>query len=264
MLCKENFSCLFHYVIKLGRIGISHFTLDNFTLITMSQETGLDIVGIGKLSKAIPEKVWVQMVDTACKTFREVIAPLTAVTSGTGRLIEAKFDRLVDAEKVLAADAIAKAQEKISQSKKKPSGKAKASVVIAAIEATATETDVVARELWTNLLAQEIITGEVHPEFPRILGRLSAGDARLLAQIAEREQDKSVRLKIAIRRFAANISVFDISLDLLQPDEESSFTHEHLASLNLVRRKDGFWSLTLTGKAFIQSVSDSWNDAQAV
>lgn len=230
----------------------------------MSEETGLDIVGVGKLAKAIPQKAWVQLVDTACKTFREVIAPLTALTSGTGRLIEAKFDRLVDAEKVLAADAMAKAQEKITQSKKKPTGKAKASVVIAAIEATGTETDVVARELWSNLLAQEIITGDVHPEFPRILSRLGAGDAKLLAEIAEQEQDKSAQLKIALRRFSANISGIGISLDLLRQDEESSFTHEHLASLNLVRRKDGVWNLTLTGKAFIQSVSDSWNDTQAV
>jgi hypothetical protein len=228
----------------------------------MSEETGLDIVGLGKLAKAIPQKAWVNMVDTACKTLREVIAPLTALTSGTGRLIEAKFDRLVDAEKVLAADAMAKTQEKISQSKKKPTGKAKASIVIAAIEATGTETDVVARELWTNLLAQEMITGEVHPEFPRILRRLSPGDAELLAEIAEREKDKSAQLKIAIRRFVASLVV--IRLDLLPQLEGNSFIHEHLAGLNLIRRNDGVWNLTLTGKAFIQAVTDPWNDTQVI
>lgn len=230
----------------------------------MTKETGLDIVGVGKFAKAIPQKAWVQVVDTACKTFREAIAPFTALTSGTGRLIEAKFDRLVDAEKVLAAEAMAKAQEKIAQSKKKGAGKAKANIVITAIEATATETDVVIRELWSNLLAQEIVNGNVHPEFPRILSRLSASDAQLLAQVAERQKNKSAQLKIAIKKFSASISIFGIAAELMQPDEEGSFAHEHLASLNLVRRKEGTWGLTLTGKAFIQSVSDSWSDEPAV
>jgi hypothetical protein len=228
----------------------------------MTEETGLDVVGIGKLAKAIPQKAWVQVVDTACKTFREAIAPFTALTSGTGRLIEAKFDRLVDTEKVLAAEAMSKAQEKIAQSKKKPSGSAKAKIIIAAIEATATETDMVARELWSNLLAQEIVNGNVHPEFPKILGRLSASDAQLLAQIAERQKDKSAQLKIAIKAFSASISyILRIAavelIQPVQPDEKGSFAHEHLANLNLIRRREGVWGLTLTGKAFIQSVSDS-------
>lgn len=230
----------------------------------MTEETGLDVVGIGKLAKAIPQKAWIQVVDTSCKTFREVIAPFTALTSGTGRLIEAKFDRLVDAEKVLAAEAMAKAHEKIAQSRKKPSGNVKAKIVIAAIEATATETDLVARELWSNLLAQEIVNGNVHPEFPRILSRLSTADAQLLAQIAERQKDKSVLLKVAIKSFSASISMLGIGVGLFQPDDEESFSHEYLASLNLVRRREGVWGLTRTGQAFIQSVSDSWSNESAI
>jgi len=88
----------------------------------MTENTGLNVVGVGKLAKAIPQKAWVQVVDTACKTFSDAIAPLTALTSGIGRLIEAKFDCLVDAEKVLAAGTMAGAQEKVVKSKKKPIG----------------------------------------------------------------------------------------------------------------------------------------------
>ena len=61
----------------------------------MSDETSLDITGVGKLAKAIPAKAWAQIVDTACTTFRQVVAPVTALTSGVGRLLDAKFDALL-------------------------------------------------------------------------------------------------------------------------------------------------------------------------
>jgi len=114
------------------------------------------------------------------------------------------------------------------------------------------------------LLAQEIVAGKVHPEFPKILSRLSAHDAQILAQIAEREKDKSVALKRAVKRFSASLSILGFGVGLMASDEQGSFTHEHLANLNLIRRRDGIWALTLTGKAFIQSVSDAWDDERAV
>lgn len=230
----------------------------------MTEDTGLDVVGVGKLAKAIPQKAWVQVVDTACSTFKSAIAPLTSLTSGVGRLIDAKFDRLVDAEKVLAAETMARATQKVLKSKKAPAGNAKASVVIAAIEASASETDSILRELWSNLLAQEIVDGKVHPEFPKILSRLSSHDAQVLAQIAEREKDKSLALKRAVKKFTASISILGTSIEFLAPGEDGSFTHEHLANVHLIRRRDGIWGLTLTGKAFIQSVSDSWHDGNVV
>ena len=230
----------------------------------MADEGGLDLIGAGKLAKAIPQKAWVQLVDTACTTFKAALAPLTATTSGVGRLIEAKFDRLVDAEKVLAAQMMERATQKVLASKRKPTGKAKASIVIAAVEAAASETDAVLRELWSNLVAQEITDGKVHPEFPKILSRLSAGDAQLLAQIAEREKDKSITLKRALKRFTASVSVFGASIELFDPEDSASFTHEHLASLHLIRSSQGNTSLTLTGKAFIESVSDAWAGKSAV
>jgi Abortive infection alpha len=229
----------------------------------MSDETGLDVIGVGKLAKAIPQKAWVQVVDTACQTFEDAIAPFTATTSGIGRLIGAKFDRLIDAEKVLAAEVMHKATLKIAESKKKLTGKAKASVVVAAIEASSAETDDILRELWSNLLAQEIVGGDVHPEFSRILARLSSDDAKLLAQIAERAENKSVALAGALRKITAQISILGISLEVIDPGERGSFTHEHLQHLNLIGRHDGKWVLTLTGRAFIQAVSDFWQPDSA-
>jgi hypothetical protein len=113
------------------------------------------------------------------------------------------------------------------------------------------------------LVAQEITEGKVHPEFPKILSRLSANDAQLLAQIAEQEKYKSITLKRALKRFTASVSVFGASIDLLGAEDSASFAHEHLASLHLIRSSQGNTSLTLTGKAFIESVSDAWGGESA-
>jgi hypothetical protein len=218
----------------------------------MTDDGGLDVTGVGKLAKAIPAKAWNQLVDTACTTFRDAIAPLTATTSGLGRLITARFDRLVDAEKILAAENVGKAQNKIAKSNRAPSGKAKATIVIAAIEASGTQTDPMLRELWANLLAQEFVTADVHLEFPHILSRLSASDAQLLAQIADREHEDNDELKKIITKFSAGILGFSISVI---GTERASFTHEHLHNLNLIERNERLWRLTKTGLAFIQSLT---------
>jgi hypothetical protein len=227
----------------------------------MADEGGLDIVGAGKLAKAIPQKAWIQLVDTACVTFKSALAPLTATTSGIGRLIEAKFDRLVDAEKILASEMMARATQKVAEGKRKPSGTAKAGIVIAAIEASGSETDAVIRELWSNLVAQEVVHGNVHPEFPKLLARLSASDARLLASIAEKEKDKTAVFRRAIKKFTTSISILGMSVELM-PDA-GTFALEHLANLGLVYPADQGSTLTYTGKAFIQSVSDSWDGGNA-
>lgn len=217
----------------------------------MADDSGLDVTGVGKLAKAIPQKAWIQLVDTACITFREAIAPLTAISSGFGRLITAKFDRLVDAEKVLAAENVAKAQDKATRSKRAPSGTPKANIIIAAIEASGIQTDLLLRELWANLLPQELVTANIHPEFPHILSRLNAPDAQLLAQVADREHAKSEELKKIITKFSAGILGFSITV---LGSERASFNHEHLHHLNLIEKDEGLWRLTYTGRAFIQAV----------
>ena len=219
----------------------------------MSDETSLDVAGVGKLAKAIPAKAWTQLVDTACTTFREAMAPLTATTSGLGRLITAKFDRLVEAEKVLAAETMATAQRKVATSKRGTTQQPNANIVVAALDNSACQTDPILRELWANLLAQELVTGSVHPEFPHILARLSAAEAQLLAHIAERENSKNEELKRIVTKFSA--SFFGVSLSVIG-SEGISFAHEHLHQLNLITDSDRVWRLTLTGRAFIAAVTE--------
>jgi hypothetical protein len=215
----------------------------------MPEDRSLDIVGLGKLAEAIPDQAWTSVVDTACSTFQQVIAPITALTSGTGRLVEAKFDRLVDAEKVIASQTLLLATEKSSRSKRERKGHPKPSVLLKYVEEASGEVDSTLRELWSNLIANELIDNSVHPEFLRILQRLSASDARRLIGIAQ-GSDPKLAIRIVFKTLGL---VAGISMDEFEP---TSFTDAHLSSMDLIKRVDGEWKLTITGRAFLEAVSD--------
>ena len=217
----------------------------------MSDDPSFDLVGIGKVAKAIPAKAWVQLVETACVTFREVVAPVKALTSGTGRLIEAKFDRLVEAEKVLASDTFNNASKKARASKKPQAENPSARVILAVIDRSSSETDPLLRELWANLLAQEFTNVGVHPEFPGILSRLSSQDAQVLADVAQTGSGTDVRLMKVVNDLLSAFKVLGLSLKFR---EERTYIHEHLETLGLIRIDRGTYALTLMGGAFLKTV----------
>jgi hypothetical protein len=224
----------------------------------MTDETSIDLAGIGKVAKAIPPKAWVQIVDTACVSFRELMAPLTATTSGIGRLIESKFDRLIDAERVLAAETVQKALDKVSRKKSTgmPTIKS-ARVVIAVLEKSSIETDPVLRELWANLLATEFSSGEVHPEFPVVLGKLSSQDAQVLAQVAQSSMARNTQLFRVVNDL---LSAFKLMGVQLRFREERTYIHEHLENLKLIDVDRSTFALTLFGQEFLKAVAGDGKD----
>jgi hypothetical protein len=217
------------------------------------EDKSLDLAGIGKLGKAIPDAAWLKLVNTACDTFSTIIAPITSTTMGLGKLIEAKFDGMIDAQKVLAADAVQRANQKIKKSNKIPKGKIKSTVIISAIEKSSIETDDNIRDLWANLIANEILEGDVHPEFPRLVERLSSNDAIVLLEIAEKSQKE--KIKLAVLAVTLSLNILGASLSALLEDE-SDFNREHLRNLHLIQKSEGIWKLTLFGEEFLKSVSD--------
>ena len=217
-------------------------------------DTGLDLVGIGKLAQAIPDTAWKKLVDTACDTFTQIISPLTSTTAGLGRLIEAKFDGMVEAQKVYAAETVQRAQKKIQQSNQEIKGKLKSVVIINAIEKASIESDEGFREIWANLIANEFLAGQVHPEFPRVLERLSYEDAIVFLEIAEKNQKDKV--KRAIKSVTVSLSVFGVTLSSLLDEDEADFHREHLRNLHLIQKSDGIWTVTLFGEEFLKSVTD--------
>ena len=219
----------------------------------LSEATGIDFAGIGKAMSAIPPTAWQQMVDTACTTVDKTLAPITETAFGIGRLIKAKFDRLVDVEQVMAAESIATAKKKAEQTGQ-TINMPRPQILLQVIEEASSEVDGGIRELWSNLLAQEMLTQGVHPEVGRVLSRLSFQDAQLLVEIAGEKPTVASKLFAEAVSVAHKMIPFGISVSL--GSDPKTFNHAHLQNLGLIERHDGKWGMTVFGIGFIEAVTD--------
>jgi hypothetical protein len=119
--------------------------------------------------------------------------------------------------------------------------------------------------LWANLLAQELLDGDVHPEVVKILSRINAQDAQTLAEIAEKsEKDDYVRsFSSSIMgtnveedgTLSASVSMLGISASM-KKRPKYSFSEKFLESLGLIERSGKKWELTAIGEGFVASVSE--------
>jgi len=226
-------------------------------------DSSLDIVGLGKLAKSIPASSWNKLVTTACKTFTEFLAPITATTIGVGKLIEAKFDRLVEAEKILASETIRRAQEKIDSCSYKSHGNIKPQIILNIISVASTVTEDTLHELWSNLLAREVLDGNVHPEIPRILERMVSSDAHVISNIANGCEKLDVKYSIKrLKEVSPSFLMFNdsTSKDPLEHieviEKDYPFTYAHLENLGLIYSTGEKWDLSPIGREFMRSVSD--------
>jgi hypothetical protein len=193
------------------------------------------------------------MVDTACNTVNKTLSPITETAHGIGRLIKAKFDRLIEVEQVMAAESISTATKKAERTGRLVN-MPRPQILLQVIESASSEIDGGVRELWSNLLAQEMLTQGVHPEVGRVLSRLSFEDAQLLVQIAEEKPTTATRLFSEAVTLALKVAPFGISISL--GSDPKTFNHAHLQNLGLIGRYDGKWVLTVFGKGFIEAVTD--------
>jgi len=150
---------------------------------------GVDLAGIGKIAKAIPEEVYVQSADTLLTTFRKLVAPITEATGGLGRYIRQKFDNMVLVEKALATFTLEKAMRRAADKSNRYSSRivppAHTKSFVNALEEASKETDPLLHELWANLLASQMTEGFSHPHFVEILSHLSPAEAQLLVSLRD-------------------------------------------------------------------------------
>lgn len=202
---------------------------------------------IHNVVKSVPKEAWTQLTKTACESFEKIIFPITAATEGIGRLIQIRFERLQDEQKIIAAKCLEETKEKVSKSQIRKGHAIKPAVVYEALENTDQQTDDTIRSLWANLLAKEISEGSVHPEIAKILSKITSQDALLLLQVSENES-----VTIPIRVLKALGSTWTLGL----LNEKRTFNHVHLEKLALIQEIEKEWYLTTTGKEFMRCVSD--------
>lgn len=143
----------------------------------------LDLLGIGKLAKAIPPKVYERTAATLLKTFEQVTAPITATTEGLGRYLHQKFSTMVDAEKAIATYTIEQAVER-ARARGALSAPRHPKTFVRAIEEASKETDPLLHEMWVNLLASQVSDIDAgHPHFVELLSHFSPAEARLLVSL---------------------------------------------------------------------------------
>jgi Abortive infection alpha len=209
------------------------------------KSVSVDPTGLGTIAKAIPKESWNKLVTVACDTFSDLVAPITKTTAGLGGLIEGKFKSMIDAQKVFAADALARAGKKFESTGRVPTAPPKAKVLLPAIESASLETDDGLRDIWANLIANEMLDAIVHPEFPSILSRLGPHDAKVLSEIAQNSTKTWVKL--------AAKGLFSIGIPgvlSIQVGERDDFSREHLGRLGLVKKSGGSGHLRFLGRRF--------------
>lgn len=202
---------------------------------------------IKDIVKTVPKEAWSQLAKTACDSFEKIIYPITATTEGIGRLIQIRFERLQDEQKIIAAKCLEETKEKVSKSKVYKGHAIKPVIVYEALDNTDQQTDETIRSLWSNLLAKEISEGNVHPEIAKILSKITSQDALLLLKVSENES-----VSIPIRVLKALGSTWTLGL----LNERRTFNHVHLEKLGLIQEIEKEWYLTTTGKEFMRCVSD--------
>lgn len=229
----------------------------------MPEDNRLDVAGLGEIAKSIPPESWNKLVETATNTFRSLIKPLTALSEGIGGLIEQKFERMTDIEKIVFADGFDKAQKRIHENSQTITGPKNLRTFNQLVENVSQCTESMTREMWINLLARDLSDAAVHPEFINILSRLSGEDARLLIDI-EKDSEEA-KQTLAGREFRKALLPQSQRRDLTAPmlarlfhagNKPFDLGRAVLESLGLVAQDGGEVFVTEFGMRFLEAVSE--------
>lgn len=211
---------------------------------------GLEIAGLGKIAEAIPRESWNAAVILATTTAEKLLAPITETTSGIGRLIRGTFDGLEEWRKIAFTGILLRAAEKVRHREKLRAIENSPRVLIEIIQSGSMELEPEMRELWANLLAREITRGEIHPEIPRILGRLTSQDAKVLREVSE--------LPLPPMRVEGGPSraVMSYMAWTAAAKAGNNVSDNVLRGAGLIDIRMDTWVVTVLGAAFLEAVSD--------
>ena len=194
--------------------------------------------------------------DVAITTFEKCTSPLTASLGGWGDILKARFEARLAHEKVLIAETYERAKEKTDNLQVEPAKLKNINVHIVVMDTSSNETDPLKRELLANILANEHLHANVHPELIKILSALTETDITMLMEIAKKETE----VKEIINRLKLKYeSPFVIRAVLNQMNVvEIEFSEAVLLRHNLIeiRHKGRLRCLTIIGKELIRCITD--------
>lgn len=200
--------------------------------------------------QALPPEAINTAVNSACRTIEAIIAPITATTSGVGLLIRTHFECLSEAKKASLALILDRTKRMLEASNAQLKKEPNPQVVVAALDAASITVDPDLREMWANLLAQEIIYG-VHPQIPVILARMTSEDAKRLVRIS-----KLRRPPILVENRYSGKAAKTLQPSYRYPSvTKESLSDSVLLSLGLARASEGQYSITELGKHFLKAVA---------
>ncbi len=226
------------------------------------EEKSLDLIGLGKLAKEIPDEVFTKASDTTWNAFEKLISPITETTSGLGRYIKQIFDNMVEVEQSLLSYSMENARKKMEAKGISECRVSHPKTIVRIMEEVSKETDSLLNELWTNLICTELETGKAHPFYVNILSSISQDEARLLQSLNSFSDIGGYKSNVlmpsrAIRRYSSrsggeeycwNLSC-SLLLDLGLAEPVVPDTHENGGSTVILY-------LTKVGQEFIKSVSN--------
>ena len=165
------------HLIEVGKINIP--------------EDGADVLGFGKAAKAIPPEVYQQGAATVISTFDKLIAPFTETTSGVGRYIRQKFDTMVGMEKAVATYTLAEALQRAAKRHAGSIGPITPGHLksfVTALEEASKETEPTLHEMWTNLLASQLVDPFPRPHFVNLLSQFGPAEAQLFEYLLSKSE----------------------------------------------------------------------------
>ncbi|WP_146093244.1 Abi-alpha family protein [Xanthomonas sp. CFBP 7912] len=156
-------------------------------MTTDGEKGGLDLIGLGAVAKAIPDEVYKASAYALIDIIQKLTAPITETTGGLGRFISQKFENMTVAERTLGEYAIARAHIK-GQAKLKQMGgdfvaPQSSRSFLCSIEDASKEIQPDLQEMWSSLIASQLIEGSCHPHFIEVMRHLSSDEAALLTEM---------------------------------------------------------------------------------
>jgi hypothetical protein len=156
------------------------------------KSSSLDLTGIGRVAEAIPPEVYTRPTESLVHTFEKLVAPITETTSGLGRYIKQKIDNMVEVERQMLTFTLEKAQNRAKIKADRLSANlappAHHKSFVKSLEEAAREFDADLHEMWTNLIATQLIEGACSPNFVEILSLLGPNDAHLLTSLLSKSE----------------------------------------------------------------------------